>query len=100
MKESSQEKLLCSLNLPGRTTSSEIFEALNSYFIEHGIEWKKCIGICTDGAANMVGHISGIVAKVKMLVTQTFCQHTAFCIVNNLRQKNFPRTTQSIIRCY
>ncbi|XP_026546538.1 SCAN domain-containing protein 3-like isoform X1 [Notechis scutatus] len=60
-----QEELLCSLNLPGRTTSSEIFEALSSYFLEHGIEWKKCIGICTDGAANMTGHLSGIVAKVK-----------------------------------
>lgn len=60
-----QEELLCSLNLPGRTTSSEIFEALDSYFQKHGIEWKKCIGICTDGAANMVGHLSGIVAKVK-----------------------------------
>uniref|UniRef100_A0A8C6V644 Uncharacterized protein n=1 Tax=Naja naja TaxID=35670 RepID=A0A8C6V644_NAJNA len=60
-----QEELLCSLNLPGRTTSSEIFEALNSYFLEYGIEWKKCIGICTDGAANMTGHLSGIVAKVK-----------------------------------
>lgn len=59
------EELLCSLNLPGRTTSSEIFEALNSYFREHEIDWKKCIGICTDGAANMTGHLSGIVVKVK-----------------------------------
>ncbi|KAG8136435.1 hypothetical protein E2320_005015 [Naja naja] len=58
-----QKELLCLLNLPGRTTSSEIFEALNSYFLEHGIEWKKCIGICTDGAANMTGHLSGIIAK-------------------------------------
>jgi len=60
-----QEELHCSLNMPGRTTSSEIFEALDSYFQKHGIEWKKCIGICTDGAANMVGHLSGIVATVK-----------------------------------
>ena len=28
-----QEELLCSLNLPGRTTSFEIFKALNSYFL-------------------------------------------------------------------
>lgn len=49
----------------GRTTSSEIFEALDSYFQKHGIEWKRCIRIYTDGAANMVGHLSGIVAKVK-----------------------------------
>jgi len=60
-----QEELLCSLNLPGRTTSSQIFEALDSYFQKHGIEWKKCIGICTGCDANIVGHLSGIVAKVK-----------------------------------
>ena len=60
-----QKELLCSLNLPGRTTSFEIFTALDSYFLEHGIEWKKCIGICRDGAANMTGHRTGVVAKVK-----------------------------------
>ena len=48
-----QEELLCSLNFPGRTISFEILKALDSYFLEHGIEWKKCIGIYTDGAANM-----------------------------------------------
>ena len=60
-----QEKPLCSLNLPGRTISFEIFKALDSYFLEHEIEWKKCIGICSDGAANMIGHRAGAVAKVK-----------------------------------
>ena len=60
-----QKELLCSLNLPGRTTSFEIFTALDSYFLKHEIEWKKCIGICTDGAANMTGHRAGVVAKVK-----------------------------------
>ena len=51
--------------MPGRTTTFEIFKALDSYFLEHGIKWKKCIGICTDGAANMIGHLAGVVAKVK-----------------------------------
>ena len=60
-----QEELLCSLNLPGTTTSFEIFKALHSYFLEHEIEWKKCIGICTNGAENMTGHRAGVVAKVK-----------------------------------
>ena len=60
-----QEELLCSLNLRDRTTSFEIFTALDSYFLEHEIEWKKCIGICRDGAANTTGHHAGVVAKVK-----------------------------------
>ena len=33
-----QKELFCSLNLPGRTTSFEIFKALNSYFLEHRIK--------------------------------------------------------------
>ena len=41
-----QEGLLRSLNLLGRTTSSEIFKALDSYFLEYRIEWKECTGIC------------------------------------------------------
>ncbi|GFX43528.1 zinc finger MYM-type protein 6 [Trichonephila clavipes] len=52
------EELLCSLNLPGKTASSEIFEALNSFFREREIDWKKFIGICTKGVANVTGHLS------------------------------------------
>lgn len=33
--------------------------------MEHGIEWKKCVGICTDSATNMTEHLSLISAKVK-----------------------------------
>jgi hypothetical protein len=50
-----KEELLCSLNLPGRTTGSEIFDALNGCLLRHGIEWKKCVGICIGGAASMTG---------------------------------------------
>ena len=60
-----QEELLCSLNLPDRPTSFEIFKALGTYFLEQQLNKKNCIGICTDGAANMTGHRAGVVAKVK-----------------------------------
>ena len=62
------EELLCSLKLPGTTTSFDIFKTLDSYFQKHGIEWKKCISICTDGAANMTGHHSGVVAEIKNVI--------------------------------
>ncbi|XP_003738604.1 SCAN domain-containing protein 3-like [Galendromus occidentalis] len=65
--QSVREDFLCALELPGRTTSSACFEALGSYFSEHGIDWKKCVGICTDGAANMVGRKTGLVARVKQV---------------------------------
>ena len=46
-------------------------------FLEHGIEWKKGIGICTDGVANITGHRTGVVAKVKNVshpeILSTYC---------------------------
>ena len=58
----SQEEVLSSLNLPG---SFGISIALDSYFLEHRIEWEKYISISTVGAAIMTRHRSGVVAKVK-----------------------------------
>ena len=49
------EEFLCSLKLLGQTTSSEIFKTLNNYAQEHDLDWGKCVGVCTDGAANMIG---------------------------------------------
>jgi hypothetical protein len=63
--EDFREELLCCLDLPGRTTSSEIFSALDEYFQAQGLDWSKCVGVCTDGAASMTGHRSGVVAKIK-----------------------------------
>ena len=57
------EGFLCSLKLPGRTTSSEIFRSLNNYVQEQGLDWGKCVGVCTDGAANMMGCHSSVTAK-------------------------------------
>ena len=60
-----EEELLCSLEIPGRCTSSEIFRVLDFHFEARRIPWNKCIGVCTDGASNMWGHINGVVALVK-----------------------------------
>ena len=60
-----KEELLCYIDLPGRTTGSEIFRLLNTYFSEKDINWANCVGVCTDGAASMTGYRSGVVAKIK-----------------------------------
>ena len=60
-----QEELLCYINLPGRTTGSEIFRLLNTYFSEKDINWANCVGVCSDGAASMTGYRSGVVPKIK-----------------------------------
>jgi len=58
-------EFLCCLDLRGRTTSSEIFRCFDEYFLEHSLDWGKCVGVCTDGAANMTGCRSGVIAKIK-----------------------------------
>ena len=63
-----KKELLCYIDLPGRTTGSEIFRLLNTYFSEKDINWANCVGVCTDGAASMTGYRSGVVAKIKEVV--------------------------------
>ena len=59
------EDFLYSLKLPGRTTSSEIFKSLNNCVQEQDLNWGKCVGVCTDDAANMMGCHSGVTAKIR-----------------------------------
>ena len=60
-----KEELLCYIDLPERTSGSEIFRLLKTYFSEKDINWANCVGVCTDGAASMTGYRSGVVAKIK-----------------------------------
>ena len=66
------EDFLCCLKLPGRTTSSEIFRSLNNYVQDQGLDWGKCVGVCTDGAANMMGCHSGVTAKFRDVANKDF----------------------------
>lgn len=50
------------LDLPGWTTCSEIFIALDEYFKHMALNGAN-VRVCTDGATNMSGHRSGVVAK-------------------------------------
>ena len=58
-----KEDIVSVSELPTHTTSSEIFKV---FFIEErGIEWKNCVGVCTDGAACLTCRNSGLVTKIK-----------------------------------
>lgn len=47
-----------------RGTSEEIFSSIDSYIKGKGLEWKNCVGICTDGARAMCGKNSSVVTRV------------------------------------
>ncbi|GFU66056.1 zinc finger MYM-type protein 6 [Trichonephila clavipes] len=71
-------QFLCCRELPDFKTGKHIFQVISSYLEEIKVSWKSCIGICTDGAPAVTGHLKGFVAHVKelnedILVTIVFC---------------------------
>ncbi|GFS84105.1 SCAN domain-containing protein 3 [Trichonephila clavipes] len=75
-------QFLCCRELPDFTTGKHIFQVISSYLEEIKVSWKSCIGICTDGAPAMTGHLKGFVAHVKelnedILVTHCFLHREA-----------------------
>jgi hypothetical protein len=54
-----KEEILSVSELLTHTTTSEICNVLNGFIEESGLEWKNCVGVCTDGAACLTGRNSG-----------------------------------------
>ena len=77
-QEDVHEDMLCALSLPSNTTAAELFKALNGY-ISGKLNWSFCIGICTDGAAAMVGRLSGLTARIKEVAPE--CEST-HCMIH------------------
>lgn len=51
-----QEDFLFCQPLETRTTAEHIFQLLKTFMQENGLDWKKCVGVCTDGARATTGH--------------------------------------------
>ncbi|KAM3878473.1 SCAN domain-containing protein 3-like [Diretmus argenteus] len=58
-----EDMLFCG-ELPTRTTAQECFRCLDEYFTQNGLEWKNCVGVCSDGAASMTGRHSGVIRQI------------------------------------
>ena len=65
VNDSSFEDLLFCKELPTTTIADEVMKCINSFFSLHSIDWKKCVGVCTDGAPNMSGIRCGVFAQIK-----------------------------------
>uniref|UniRef100_A0A671MB63 Uncharacterized protein n=1 Tax=Sinocyclocheilus anshuiensis TaxID=1608454 RepID=A0A671MB63_9TELE len=57
------EDFLFSKELKRRATGEEIVKMLDTFMVEEHLSWVKCVSVCTDGAAAMTGHRSGVVTK-------------------------------------
>ena len=49
---------------------------------DQGLDWGKCVWLCTDLAASMAGCHSGATAKIKKLQTKICFLHIAYIAVN------------------
>jgi hypothetical protein len=50
-----EEETLFSQALKTTTTADDIFEAVSKFFETNKLNWKKLVGVCTDGAPAMLG---------------------------------------------
>ncbi|GFV92072.1 zinc finger BED domain-containing protein 5 [Trichonephila clavipes] len=62
---SAVEELLFCKPIKLKATAIALFAILNNFINEANIEWKNCVGICTDGARTMSGRFKSIQALVK-----------------------------------
>ncbi|GFT68069.1 zinc finger MYM-type protein 6 [Trichonephila clavipes] len=62
---SAVEELLSCKPIKLKATAIALFDILNNFINEANIEWKNCVGICTDGARTMSGRFKSIQALVK-----------------------------------
>ncbi|XP_061587577.1 zinc finger BED domain-containing protein 5-like [Cololabis saira] len=69
------EDLLFCQPLQTRTTADQIFQVLNEFMQENGLDWKRCVGVCTDGARAMTGRNSGVVARIREVDALDSLQH-------------------------
>lgn len=66
-----KEELLCCIEMPSQITGVEIFELINKYTDSKSLDWKHCVGLCTDGAVSMTGRYSDLKAKIQEVAMNT-----------------------------
>ncbi|CAH1964366.1 unnamed protein product [Acanthoscelides obtectus] len=70
-----QEEILYFQSLTAGTTSEDIFNSISNFVEKNYLDWKKLIGLCTDGAPAMICVRSGLAKKSRIaLASKTLPQ--------------------------
>ncbi|XP_037699832.1 SCAN domain-containing protein 3 isoform X2 [Choloepus didactylus] len=92
-----KEEFFFSASLPTNTTSSELYEAVKNYIVNKcGLEFKFCVGVCSDGAASMIGKHSEVITQIKELAPE--CK-TTHCFIHreSLAMKKISAELNSVL---
>lgn len=68
-EENIHEDFLFCRPLESYTSGEAIFKKINEFFEVSGLEWKNCVGVCTDGAAAMTGRVKGLKALIQSVIS-------------------------------
>ncbi|KAK7886953.1 hypothetical protein WMY93_026574 [Mugilogobius chulae] len=90
-----EDYLFCQ-SLPTNTTGEAIFEALHNFIVQHNVDWKKCVGICTDGATAMTAKHKGLVTRVRKVAPSAASTH---CCIHReqLAVKKMPTSLKTVM---
>lgn len=91
-----QEDFMFCQPLETRTTAEHIFQVLNTFIQENGLDWKKCVGVCTDGARAMTGRNSGVAVRIREVAPEMRWTH---CSIHReaLAVKKMPNNLKSAL---
>ncbi|XP_072380827.1 zinc finger BED domain-containing protein 5-like [Diabrotica undecimpunctata] len=84
-----------------RTTADEIFNKLDEFFAENGLDWMNCVGFCSDGARAMTGRFGGVATKVKSVAkncTFMYCSIHRQVLAVKLMPEQFKNVLQDAIK--
>ncbi|MEE6510581.1 hypothetical protein FKM82_030541 [Ascaphus truei] len=70
-----REEFLFCKPLTTRTTAEEIFNLIDNYINQNGIEWKKCVGLSSDGARAMAGARTRLFPRIKAVAPDCVWVH-------------------------
>ena len=82
-----KEDILSVSELPTHNTSSEIFKVFKGFIEERSLEWKNCVGVCTDGSACLTARNSGLVTKIKDMAGNNLLSTHCYIHGQNLASK-------------
>lgn len=72
------EDLLFVKYVTKRANADVLFNIIDSY-LDHGLKWENCVGVCTDGAQAMAGKNNGLHALIKRVPPNA---HWTHCIIH------------------